>query len=210
MLLAVGIGWLLDHRPLNHFRLLGPGALWGLVATVPMLSAFALMVRWPIGPLRGIKTFTDTVVRPLMATCTIVDLLGISMLAGVGEEMLFRGLVQDFFAGWMQDSFAGRLPPWLIVWLAVLLASLLFGLMHAVTPTYAGLAALTGVYLGTVYLWTGNLLAPIIAHGLYDFVVLLYLVYGPEPPEPVGEKADDSAASGSSEDSSTPVPPSSL
>jgi membrane protease YdiL (CAAX protease family) len=198
MLLAIGLGWLLDHRPLDHFELTAAAALWGLAAAAPMLLAFVLMVRWPIGPLRGIKTFTDTVVRPLMATCTVVDLFGISVLAGVGEEMLFRGLMQDLFARWMH------------VWMAVVLASALFGMMHAVTPTYAVLAALTGAYLGAVYLWTGSLLAPMIAHGLYDFVALLYLVYGPEPPASLKEKDTDSATPQEHEDSSTPAPPSSL
>ncbi len=198
MLLAIGLGWLLEHRPLDHFRLDGIDVLWGLLATVPMLVAFALMVRWPIGPLRGIKKFTDSVVQPLMATCSVVDLFGIAVLAGVGEEMLFRGLMQDFFAAWM---------PW---WVALVLASLLFGLMHAVTPTYAVLAALTGVYLGAVYLLTNNLLTPMIAHGLYDFIVLLYLAYASEPPAPAGEEAGASAAAEEREDSSTPAPPSSL
>jgi membrane protease YdiL (CAAX protease family) len=197
VLLAIGLGWLFDHGPLEHFHLDWSSAGLGAVATLPMLLAFLIMVRWPIGPLRAIKKFTDTIIRPLMETCTIVDLFGISLLAGVGEEMLFRGLMQDLFAHWVSFS-----------WLAVLLASVLFGTMHAVTPAYAALATLIGIYLGAVYLWTENLLAPIIAHGLYDFVVLVYLVYTPGPTEPAS--GEDTEVSVKSEDSSTPAPPSSL
>jgi membrane protease YdiL (CAAX protease family) len=165
--LAVGVGWLLDHRPLGHFRLAGSDALTGALAALPMVLLFLAMVRWPVGPLRSIKAFTESVIRPLLAPCTVVDLFGISLLAGVGEEMLFRGLMQDVFVEWMP------------LWLAVGAAALLFGLLHAVTPAYTILAGLMGAYLGGVYLWTGNLLAPMVAHGLYDFVVLLYLMYGP-------------------------------
>jgi membrane protease YdiL (CAAX protease family) len=196
VLLAIGLGWLFDHRPLEHLQLDWHAGLWGLAAALPMLVVFTAMVCWPIGPLRAIKKFTDTIIRPLMATCTFVDLFGISLLAGVGEEMLFRGLMQDLFSHWIN------------LWLAVILASVLFGLMHAVTPTYALLATLIGVYLGVVYVWTGNLLAPIIAHGLYDFVVLLYLAYTPGPDEP--SSAEDAEAAEEQEDSSTPAPPSSL
>ena len=57
------------------------------------------------------------------------DLLGISCLAGLGEEMFFRG--------WVQDLFAQAMP---LNW-AIVAAALLFGLMHAITLTYALLAA---------------------------------------------------------------------
>jgi uncharacterized protein len=198
VVLAIALGWMFDHSPLEKFRLDWAAVLWGLAAALPMLVVFLAMVRWPVGPLRGIKAFTDTVIRPLMATCTVVDLFGISVLAGVGEEMIFRGLMQDLFATW----------GWMPLWAAVLLASVFFGMMHAVTPTYAVLAALIGVYLGVLYLWTRNLLAPMIAHGLYDFVVLLYLVHVPGPPEPAG--VEEAGHSSDGQDSSTPGPPSSL
>jgi hypothetical protein len=47
-----------------------------------------------------------------------------------------------------------------------------------VSLTYAVIAALIGAYLGAIMLLTQNVLTPIVAHGLYDFVALLYLVYG--------------------------------
>jgi membrane protease YdiL (CAAX protease family) len=183
VVVAICLGWLLDQRPLEHFHPDARGALWGLAAAVPMLVAFLVMVRWPVGPLRGIKAFTDQVVRPLMRPCAPLDLLGISVLAGVGEEMLFRGL--------MQDVFVAR---WMPVAAGVALASVLFGLMHAVTPTYAVLAGLMGAYLGVLYLWTENLLAPMVAHGLYDFVVLVYLLYGPGSAEVQPEEKEAAPA----------------
>jgi membrane protease YdiL (CAAX protease family) len=196
VLLAIALGWLFDHRPLDHFRVDWKGALWGVAAAVPMLIGFLAMVRWPVGPLHSIKKFTDTVIRPLMASCTLVDLFGISVLAGVGEEMLFRGLMQDLFANWIPLA------------AAVVLAAVLFGMMHAVTVTYAVLAAVIGIYLGAVYVWTDNLLAPMIAHGLYDFVVLLYLVFTDGEAEP--RSTEDEQAPVEQKDSSTPAPPSSL
>jgi len=57
-----------------------------------------------------------------------------------------------------------------------LIASVLFGLFHPITPTYAALAAAIGLYLGWLWLACGNLLTPIVTHALYDFLALAYLV----------------------------------
>jgi membrane protease YdiL (CAAX protease family) len=133
-----------------------------------MLLLFFALLRWPLGPLRRIKQFSEEILRPLLAPCTVIDLLGISALAGLGEEMLFRGVLQGYFAA--------RLG----AWPAIVIASVLFGLMHAITATYVVLATLLGVYLGWVYLACDhNLLAVTIPHAVYDFVALLYLLRGP-------------------------------
>jgi membrane protease YdiL (CAAX protease family) len=174
--LALLAGWLFDQPPLAHFAFDAEALGWGLLATVPLLAAFAVMTRWPVGPLRRIKAFTEEVLRPVLAPCTTVDLLGISCLAGMGEEMLFRGFLQD---GLM------RLLPW---GLALGVGSAVFGLLHAVTLSYAVMATLMGAYLGWLYEATGNLLAPMAAHALYDFVVLVYMLRGPGAEEDEGEQ----------------------
>jgi membrane protease YdiL (CAAX protease family) len=175
------LGWLLDHAPLVNFTFSLRGGLLGLLAAGPMLAGFFAAVRWPVGPLRGIKDFTDRVVRPLMTPCSLLDLAGIAVLAGLGEEMLFRGVLQEAFSGWG------------VGW-GIALAALLFGLLHFITPTYAILAALVGAYLGCLYYFTGNLLAPVVAHAVYDFVALVYLTRGPGsdlPAEPEEEKEEE-------------------
>jgi membrane protease YdiL (CAAX protease family) len=121
-------------------------------------------VRWPVGPLARIKAFAEEVIKPLFRACTLLDLAAISLLAGVGEEMLFRGVLQDVFSRWLDPS------------LALVLASVLFGLLHLITPTYALLAALMGAYLGWLYAQTGNLFVAIMVHALYDFFALGYVV----------------------------------
>src|SRR5262245_41295305 len=180
---SLALGWLFDHRPLGRFALSVPGLLLGLAGAAPMVAMFFVIFRWPVGPLGGLKRFSEQVVRPLMAPCSLIDLVGISCLAGLGEEMLFRGLIQDLMVG----------P--LGTWGALALASVLFGLLHAVSLTYAVLATLMGAYLGGLYLLSENLLAPVIAHALYDLIALVWLLYGPgadeffEAAEREGEEA---------------------
>jgi membrane protease YdiL (CAAX protease family) len=106
--------------------------------------------------------------------------------------MLFRGVLQGVFTRWLPSA-----------WLAVALVSVLFGILHAVTFSYAVMATLMGAYLGWLRNETGNLLAPIITHALYDFVVLLYLLRGPGSEErtalpleePEDEEVEESAPS---------------
>jgi membrane protease YdiL (CAAX protease family) len=167
VVVALLLGWWLDQPPLQTFRWETRAALLSGAATLPLLMLFLAMMRWPVGPLAGIKRFSEEVMRPLLAPCTVIDLVGIAALAGLGEEMVFRGVLQPVFAR--------RIGPWG----ALAAASLLFGAVHAISVTYAVLATLMGVYLGALWMYTDNLLAPAVVHGLYDLIVLLLLLRGP-------------------------------
>jgi membrane protease YdiL (CAAX protease family) len=162
--LAFLLGWLLEQPPLAEIQFNSRGLVLGLAASLPMLLLFVICVRWPVGPLRQIKAFSEEVIRPWFQPCSWVELALIALVAGVGEEMLFRGVLQN----WLARRIA--------VWEAVVLTNGLFGLLHLITPTYAVLAGMMGVYLSGVWLCSGNLLVVIVAHGFYDFVALVFVV----------------------------------
>jgi membrane protease YdiL (CAAX protease family) len=88
--------------------------------------------------------------------------VSLGIAAGLGEEMLFRGVLQYELLNRI-----GRVG-------AVGVSSVIFGLLHAVTPMYAFLATLASVYFGWLYLDTGNLVVPIVTHAVYDIGALLY------------------------------------
>ncbi len=92
IILAWLLGLWLDQPPLRTFLWDARDALLGVAATLPLLLLFVAMMWRPVGPLAGIKRFSEEVIRPLLAPCTLIDLIGISVLAGLGEEMLFRGV----------------------------------------------------------------------------------------------------------------------
>jgi len=176
-LLALALGWLLGVWPIPGIERTGiaweaqfPALLWGLAATGPMLLGFWMMERFPWGPLADLQRDVERLVIPLFRECSIVELALLSLAAGVGEEMLFRGLFQHGLAEWLG-------PPW-GAWIALGVASVVFGLAHMLSVTYAILATVIGLYLGLLLIWNENLLVPAIAHGLYDFVALCYLVRG--------------------------------
>jgi membrane protease YdiL (CAAX protease family) len=62
------------------------------------------------------------------------------------------------------------------MWTALGMVSVLFGIMHWISRAYAVFATILGFYLGWLWIASGNLLVPIVAHGLYDFVALVYVV----------------------------------
>ena len=161
--LACVLGWALGQPVWERWHWSARDVALGVGASLPMLLAFALCLWWPVGPLSRIRQFCEEVVRPLFSPCSVVDLAVISLMAGVGEEMLFRGVLQEILSA--------RLNPWL----GLAAASVVFGFFHPITPGYIVLAAAMGAYLGGLWLATSNLLTVSITHGLYDFLVLAYL-----------------------------------
>lgn len=141
---------------------------WGLLATLPLLLLLAVAVRWPPRWFRELLRLMDETVVPMFRSCRWPELALIAILAGFGEELLFRGMVQGSIGTWI----GGQWGPTV----GLLAASALFGLLHPITRTYAVLAGLIGLYLGSLLLLGHNLLVPITAHAVYDFGALLYLV----------------------------------
>jgi len=136
----------------------------GAAATLPLLPLLWWVSRSRLGPLRAMMREVDEVLVPLLSRLTVADYALIALLAGIGEEGVFRGL--------LQEGLSWSLP----VPAAVVAASTVFGMLHFITPAYALLAGILGVYLGALYVLTGNLLVPITVHALYDFIALLYLL----------------------------------
>ena len=161
--LALVLGWVFAQPVVDTLKFDVSGVAWGAVATLPLVVLLLVIVRCPAGPIRGLKQLVDETVVPLFANCRCWHLAVVSAFAGIGEELLFRGLLQQSLVGYLG------------VWPAVIVASLAFGLAHPISKTYVATAGVIGIYLGWLLVATGNLLVPIIAHGLYDFVALVYL-----------------------------------
>lgn len=145
--------------------------LLGAAAVVPMVAGLLLIDRFPLGPFRELKELMEQHVVPLFATARLWQLALISAFAGVGEEMLFRGLLQIGVSDWLGPPNG--------LWIGLIVASLAFGVCHWLTDNYFILAVAIGVYFGGLLLATDNVVAPIVAHGLYDFVALVYLTKRP-------------------------------
>jgi membrane protease YdiL (CAAX protease family) len=158
------LGWLFGHPPLEGFVWSLRDALWGAGAAFPLIVLFLAVLAWPIGPLARAKRFCEKEVVPLFDKSSWSELALISLSAGVGEEMLFRGVIQASLTHWLGMSWG------------LALASMLFGLLHPISLAYIVIAGFLGLYLGAVWVANGNLLAVMVTHALYDFAALGYLI----------------------------------
>jgi membrane protease YdiL (CAAX protease family) len=163
LVLAWAAGRWLGISPLEQLHPVPASFGVGIAATAPLL----LGLRWTLTtgwkPLRRLVALVVRQLGPLLAPRSPVELVLLAALAGFAEEILFRGVVQIGLARALPESGA------------LVVASAAFGLAHFITPTYAVLAGLAGLYLGGLFLLQGSLIAPIVAHTVYDVVALNYV-----------------------------------
>lgn len=143
------------------------GSVAGGGAALVLFVGIVLVDRKPVGIFRQLQVTVRRYVAPLFRNVNPGLLFVISLSAGFGEELLFRGYCQAVVARWIG-------PPWGGI-AALVVASVLFGVCHWISKAYALLAAAMGFVLGGLFWATGSLLAAIVAHSLYDFLALLYL-----------------------------------
>ena len=165
LVLAWVLGWLVGAPPFERVHLQWQAVTMGTVATLPPLLVMWLYSRSRWGPFRGLMYEIEHKIIPLFTGCSQFDLILICVLAGVGEEAMFRGVMQSLLTELVSPG------------LALVLTSILFGFGHFITPMYAVLAGVLGFYLGWLSLAQGNLLAAMITHALYDYVALRFLLY---------------------------------
>ena len=140
----------------NILRELGTGTIEAIFP----LAMFALTLTKKVEriPIMGsLKKITINDIKALFSHMQIMDIVVISALAGFAEELLFRGILQVKFG--------------------IVLASVIFGILHCLTPAYFIVATIMGFYLGAVYHYHQSILVPIQLHFVYDFCVLVYLRY---------------------------------
>ena len=162
--LSLLLGWGLGHPPLLHFNWSFRDAWLGAAAAIPPVLCFLAILRWSLGPFAKLKTFCEDEFVPLLANSSWADIALIALSAGVGEEMLFRGVFQTAIG----DSIG--------VASGLVVSSLLFGLLHPISIPYAAVSFAMGMYLGGLFLVTENLLTAMVTHGVYDFALMAYLL----------------------------------
>ncbi len=186
--LAVGLGWLFGYAPAATFRLDGVDAAWGLAATVPALALFWVCLKCPWAPFARLTHIVEERLVPMFRQCRLLEIAAISLVAGIGEELLFRGLLQGGLAQWIGGSVG--------VWVGLAAGSLAFGLAHPLSFTYFAITSLIGLYLGWLWNSSENLLVPITTHAVYDFLALVYLLKVRRPTADGDDQSDYSDQEG--------------
>jgi uncharacterized protein len=137
--------------------------LIGLAGAAALAAAnYVLLVHaprnWLVG---GVRAVYHEVLIPLFSRFGVLSIIVIGAVAGIGEEWLFRGVLQPL---------AG-----------LVVASVVFGLAHVgnrAMVAFGVWAMGMGFLLGAMAQATGGLTAPMVAHGVYDMLALAYLRRG--------------------------------
>lgn len=159
---AFGLSLFLNTPFGPQFSLNPNDFLLGVIATLPLVIFLWWFTNTNIASLAAFRDSQIEFFASLGFEFTPTRTILMALAAGISEELLFRGVLMT----WLQYF----LP--LIV--AVIASNIVFGVLHMRTALYALIAGCVGVYLSIIFVATGNLLAPITTHILYDAVALEY------------------------------------
>ncbi len=154
--LALGLLAALCGNPLavlGNWRIGGGLAVLTIVASialVPISLAIQAMVDWRFGiPAEMLRALLELLhaesVRELVHVWVIA-----ALTVAIGEEIVFRGILQQSLLGWMKG------------WSAIVATSLVFSLLH--TPWRMAPVFVLSLFLGWLYLKTRSLLPSMLAH----------------------------------------------
>lgn len=167
ILVALVIGWIAGIDPFENLHFSENAFFYGLIGTAPLFILLMALSQLDISAVQNIRKLLLDTLGGSLHRLQWPDLLVLSAIAGISEEILFRGVLQP----WLESAWGQTL--------GLLASNAIFGLVHAVTPLYAVLAGLIGVYLGLSldYGEQRNLLTPIIIHGVYDFLAFMVIMH---------------------------------
>ncbi|MGM1058687.1 lysostaphin resistance A-like protein [Saccharothrix sp. Mg75] len=146
------------------WRDLGVGAALGAGGLVLTLPAVALWSRW-VGDDRAGSAVGDAFSGlALQPTAAVVAFLAVWLIAPLGEEVLFRGVLWRALEHWGWNR-----------WVVFAVTSLVFSAVHLEllrTP----LLVVLSIPIGLARLLTGNLLAGVVAHQVNNFLPAVALL----------------------------------
>lgn len=167
-----------DYIPLNITLLV----ILSMLVIIPFLNWMASINQQLVFP-EFLKGFENTILKmeennnsllKIMLSgnnisVLIFNVLLVGVIAGVGEEFLFRGVLQNIFGKLTKN-------PHLIIWSV----AFIFSFIHLQFFTFLP-RLLLGAYFGYLLLWTKNLWIPVIAHFTNNAVGVLTCYFIKDP-----------------------------
>jgi uncharacterized protein len=112
---------------------------------------------------------TELFLKSETITDLAVNLLMIAILPALGEEFLFRGVLQKLFISWTRNTHAG-----------VILAAFTFSFIHfqfyGFIPRF-----LLGLYFGYLLVWSSSIWVPVTGHLINNGIAVIYYRYTLQP-----------------------------
>lgn len=173
---ALAFAYLLKNR--DFYKLLqlhkNPGVISPILIIVIMVSVYPAalwLAYFNINLLPAQIVAEDTLIfeqRLMQMNSTadlILNILLLGVVAGIGEELLFRGIIQRFAAQYSKNLH-------LAVWATALIFSIIHFQPEGFVPRF-----LMGALLGYLMVWTGSIWSAIIGHITFNSVQVLIFYY---------------------------------
>jgi len=165
LLVLIALAWARWRGTSFVFGSTTEGVVVGCLAAAGLGAAnlYLLCAAPEVPGVRSIRRLYVEALKPIFGNLSAIEIAVISLAAGIGEELLFRGAIQSE--------------------LGLVAASVIFGLLHMGgngTLAFGCWVMLMGGALGGLATWTGGLLAPIVAHAVYDAAAMSYIRWGKE------------------------------
>lgn len=174
-------GYFSDSRPGAYLGMQRPwtGLYWALgiaamLVAIPFVEGTGILNRWMVehSPFQhSVSEMEDSANRAILVLLgnhslgnLVLNVLFIALLAGVGEELFFRAILQRLLIRATRNAWAG-----------ILISAFLFSFFHfqflGFLPRF-----FLGVILGALYWYSGSIWTAMLAHFLYDglFIVIAY------------------------------------
>lgn len=188
-----------DPKPLQYIGIKKPikPVYWilgiaSLIIAIPLVEYTGLLNRDVNfgGAQKWMQSMEDEALKQIkfmLAKRTISELITniifISLFAGVGEELFFRGVLQRLFIKAFKNP-----------WLGIIVTAFLFSALHiqffGFIPRF-----LLGILLGAMYWYSGSLLTAIVAHFAYDAFFIIWAFFQPQ----IIDDAEGAMATGSTQ-----------
>lgn len=163
---------------LNFRRPSLPNILWGIVAIVsigPLIDYIGVwnqgihlpqsmqhIEQWIINAERSAEIMLDRILNTSSWGGFISNIFLIAVMAGISEEILFRGVLQKIFIDWTRS-----------IHLGIIITAIIFSAIHF---QFFGFfpRVILGVILGYLYIYSRSLWIPIIAHTVNNGLTIIF------------------------------------
>jgi uncharacterized protein len=198
---ALLAAWLYSNNALNYLKAdVKPSGitlflvLCSLVVAIPMMNLLALynsemdLPEWMNSIEIRIRTMEESAGRLTELFLAgerfsdlAVNIVMIAILPALGEELLFRGVLQRLFIEWTKNNHAG-------IWIAAFLFSFIHFQFYGFLPRF-----LLGLYFGYLMVWSSSIWVPVAGHFINNGFAVIYYHFADKS---IGETAMDKLGTG--------------
>ncbi len=180
------IGYVFHNRSLVYLRFMITKknlvilTIFIFIASIPLINSLAILnesmqlpdwlsglEKWMIEQETNAAELTKAFLKMDNLGNLVFNIIMIGVLPSLGEELIFRGVLQRLFAEWAKN-----------IHLGIIIAAILFSALHM--QFYGFLPRMVlGILLGYLFYWSGSIWIPIIGHFVNNtMAILLYYFYG--------------------------------